>query len=239
VRIRKNKKLKYLFVKYIFHTQQKELYKMESKNIDLTKKTLCSTESNLHGYKINTHRFDFTDLIVEKFTYFAKLHEYDDRKTFKESWNTWIKDCEIAEMIEGEQQRLRKDGYRGDVLDKMFKSVRYYFRKKKNDNGEQKQRKKYSGFSNEILDIMDKHILLQIKNNIVNIISNPNNDVISISNITPCNAYADFCKNHQSDIKDEIYKMNMSHQSSNEIVNKFKKTYKNRFYNIKTLTVKT
>ena len=39
-------------------------------------------------------RFNLSDDIMQRITQFAKIHQYDDRKNYKEAWNTWIEDNE-------------------------------------------------------------------------------------------------------------------------------------------------
>ena len=59
---------------------------------------------------------------------FTTVHQYDDRKTYKEAWTKWLAHDEIAAMLKSEVERLTNLGYKGDVADKLFKSGRYYFR---------------------------------------------------------------------------------------------------------------
>ena len=77
-------------------------------------------------------RYKFSDDIIALISDFSKLHKLDDRKIYKENWNTWVKTNE--DIIKQEVERLRGIGFEGDVIDKMFKAGRYYFREKKNKN---------------------------------------------------------------------------------------------------------
>jgi hypothetical protein len=81
--------------------------------------------------KINApiFRFKFTEAFMEDLYKFSKIHQYDHRKDFKEAWTIWIE--ENNDIIDEEVERLLALGYDGDILDKMFKSARYYFRKKR------------------------------------------------------------------------------------------------------------
>lgn len=74
------------------------------------------------------YRFKFTENFMTELYKFSKIHQYDDRKDFKEAWKIWTE--ENDDIIELEMCRMLRLGYNGDVLDKMFKSARYYFRKK-------------------------------------------------------------------------------------------------------------
>ncbi len=91
--------------------------------------------------------------------YFAKLHKDDDRKTFKEAWEQWA--INNNELIMTEQRLHNDAGYNGDVVEKMYKSVRYYYRKKKpetgSDNNEQ-NRRNYVALDRKLLKQMDEHI---------------------------------------------------------------------------------
>ena len=61
--------------------------------------------------------------------------------------------------------RLTDLGYEGDIIDKMFKSARYYFRKKSTEKNEPQARRTYIGTQKELLDAMDEHIINNIKKN--------------------------------------------------------------------------
>ena len=101
------------------------------------------------------HKFS-PDIIAELFR-FAKIHQYEDRDTFKESWADWVADSE--EMILQETERLRDNNYHGDILVKMFKSAKYYFCHKSMATKPHATRKTYDGSDRELLDSMDTYIL--------------------------------------------------------------------------------
>jgi hypothetical protein len=163
---------------------------------------------------INIYRFKFTTEFTEKLYEFSKLHEFDDRNDYKESWIQWTKDN--AEIIEIECERLYRLEYKGNIMNKMFKSARYYFRKKSNQIKTPIIRKKYISISKELLEKMDTHL----KEN---------------SQLKPKNSFVDFCNQYKDLLKEsilEIYKNGIT--DSGEIQEKIKKTYKNRYFmNIK------
>ena len=72
-------------------------------------------------------------------------------------------------------------GYEGDVLDKMFKSARYYFRKKSTEKKEPKQRRQYISVNRELLDAIDIHI----------------EENIYDTNYQPKTGFIEFCKNNE------------------------------------------
>ena len=65
-------------------------------------------------------RYKFSDEISQHIYGFAKLHQYDDRTTYKEAWKEWVATNE--DEIRREIQRLYDLGYDGNIEDKMFKS---------------------------------------------------------------------------------------------------------------------
>jgi len=75
-----------------------------------------------------TYRFEFTSEVMDLIKHFAIVHQFDERKMYKEQWNNWYN--ENKEEMEREIRRMNEIGYVGDVKDKMFKAGRYYFRKK-------------------------------------------------------------------------------------------------------------
>ena len=77
---------------------------------------------------INIYRYKFIEEFTNELYKFSKIHQYDHRKDFKEAWNIWVEDNQG--FVDEEVRRLSNLGYDGDIIDKMFKSARYYFRKK-------------------------------------------------------------------------------------------------------------
>lgn len=172
-------------------------------------------DKTIENEKLNAafiYRFKFTQNFMDELYKFSKIHQYDDRKLFKEAWEKWSE--EEDELIESEISRLNKLGYDGDVLDKMFKSARYYFRKKGTSKPEPKERKKYVGVHKDLLDAMDSHIF-----------SGRNKQ-----DYKPSEGFVDFCKTNTEDLKEEIGRLLENDMDSSEIMNKIKKTYKNRYF---------
>ena len=73
-------------------------------------------------------RFKLNDDLSAIITQFAKIHLYDDRHTYKDAWQNWL--VENRDSVDREVVRLQQLDYKGDVVDKMFKTGRYYFRGK-------------------------------------------------------------------------------------------------------------
>lgn len=167
----------------------------------------------------NLYRFTFADNIIVELDRFAKTHRYDDRHVFKDFWVKWLEEPDIKSMITEEIQRLNSTGYEGDILDKLFKSARYYYRNKSDELKEPVQRKEYVGFSKTFLVSMDMHI---------------HNTMQAVNNkASPKEAFIRFCNDSKENIIKEI-KTNKTcnDMTSEELTDKLKKTYKNRFYKL-------
>ena len=157
----------------------------------------------------NIYRYKFTQEIMDELHNFSKIHQYDDRVQFKEAWQLWT--VEFDEIIRVEIQRLSHNGYKGDILDKMFKSARYYFRKKSSVKPEVKERREYISFQKDILTLMDDHI--------------------NLTKLKPADGFTDFCNANVEALKKEIaYLVGHNITDSKQIQAKFKKTYKNRYF---------
>ena len=170
-------------------------------------------ESVDNVFPIVIYRFKFTEEFMVYLYNFSKIHQYDDRKDFKEAWNVWTE--ENDDIIDGEMRRLLNLGYEGDVLDKMFKSARYYFRKKSAERIEPKQRRQYISVTKDLLDAMDRHI----ENNIYD------------DNYQPKTGFITFCKDNETLLKDTISSIFGQGIKESELIEyKIKKTYKNRYF---------
>jgi len=172
-------------------------------------------ENRYDNNDINIHiyRFKFIEELNNELYNFAKIHQYDHRKVFKEAWEIWLEENE--NIISKEVTRLHELSYDGDVIDKMFKSARYYYRKKSTEKKALKERRIYTCVSEDLLTSMDNHIkkgLLQ-------------------DNFKPSDGFDEFCKIHIELLREHVKILcNNGFTDSNEIKQKFKKTYKNRYF---------
>jgi hypothetical protein len=189
----------------------------------ITKQTNKMVYNELN-VELKTHRFEFSKEIENDLREFSRIHKYDERKQLKECWQEWINIESNKQAIKNESDRLLNMGYKGDAVKKMFTSIRYYYMKKKPDNKDNKKqyRKIYTSLSPIILELIDNHIINQIKQKSEN----------NICNFIPSIAYLEFCKEYQYELLDEI-KILKDVLDDEEIINKLKKTYKNRYQNIK------
>jgi hypothetical protein len=143
---------------------------------------------------------------------FAKIHQYDHRKDFKEAWTKWTD--ENDEIITNETERLLVLGYKDEanIDDKMFKSARYYFRKKSPVKPEPKQRRQYISVEPELLLAIDEHIIA-------------NNEC------KPEAAFVLFCKDNEQILRQSIGQIcSQGINDAQLIQQKIKKTYKNRYF---------
>jgi hypothetical protein len=164
---------------------------------------------------INIYRYKFTDDFTCELFKFSKIHQYDHRKDFKEAWQIWLE--ENQDMVDEEIRRLTNLGYDGNILDKMFKSARYYFRKKSTEKKAPVERRAYVGLQKDLLEAMDEHIESKIKT----------------GDYKPSDGFDEFCKNPDiiDMLKEEVAILcKNGFTDSSEIKKKIKKTYKNRYF---------
>lgn len=181
---------------------------------------------------LKTYHFNPSPQIVELLTDFACVHKYDDRKTFKEAWEKTIADPDVSPIIQEETEKLKNEGYEGDALDKIFKSLKYYYVKKSKkgecDVAEKKSRKKYECLEGELLTQMDVHISSLIRTHITpNNNPNTNKDsmFVKICCLSPSAAFNHYCEINKEHIADlDVDKLTQ-----------IKKTYKNRFFRMKKM----
>jgi hypothetical protein len=168
---------------------------------------------NIDENLINIFRYKFTNDFTDELFKFSKIHQYDNRKDFKEAWNSWVEANQ--ELVNDEIRRLDNLGYNGDSMDKMYKSARYYFRKKSTEKKEPIKRRIYIGSQKELLDAMDEHIRTSIRD----------------ENFKPSDSFDVFCKKNVDLLKNEVTILCRTGITNSDIIkNKIKKTYKNRYF---------
>jgi hypothetical protein len=186
-------------------------YKNEINNI--SESNDCSYDKFTENLSIAIYRYKFTNEFMSELFKFSKIHQYDHRKDFKESWEKWMD--ENDDLIDGEVRRLTNLGYKGDIIDKMFKSARYYFRKKTMEKKLPQKRRIYIGNSKDLLESMDDHI----------------NVSINSGHMKPSEGFDDFCKENIDILKEQINSLcKAGYNDPLEIKCKIKKTYKNRYF---------
>ena len=185
--------------------------------------TFCSTiedtnfnerkNTNDNNINVNIYRFKFNENFTDELYKFSKIHQYDHRKDFKEAWEIWIE--ERDDIISEEVRRLSNLGYDGDILDKMYKSARYYFRKKSTEKKAPQKRRAYQSVQKDLLESMDEHIKSHV------------ND----ENYKPSDGFDSFCKENKDLLQEEVAILcKNGFTDSEKIKQKIKKTYKNRYF---------
>uniref|UniRef100_A0A6C0E1V8 Uncharacterized protein n=1 Tax=viral metagenome TaxID=1070528 RepID=A0A6C0E1V8_9ZZZZ len=179
-----------------------------------TKNSDCSSGQGLVTNKNSLiYRFKFTEEFMQELYTFSKIHQYDNREDFKESWTSWMNDNNV--LISSEQERMISLGYHGDILEKMYKSARYYFRKKTVEKKEPVKRRNYLSVSKELLDSMDDHIRTHMFE----------------STYQPKTGFELFCNETKEILKTAVVKIcEQGITDSQMIQEKIKKTYKNRYF---------
>lgn len=178
-------------------------------NLDTSK----DDDDKFNDNNINIYRYKFTNEFTNELFKFSKVHQYDHRKDFKEAWEVWTDDN--SELVDDEVRRLTNLGYDGDILDKMFKSARYYFRKKSTEKKAPAKRRVYVGSQKDLLETMDEHIKSHI----------------SSGDFKPSDGFDEFCKENVDILKEQVNMLcRAGFTDPNEIKSKIKKTYKNRYF---------
>lgn len=176
-----------------------------------------STSTDLNTPPIQPiFRFKFSQAFIDEMYVFSKVHQYDSRHDFKDSWNTWIENN--AELISNETKRLENMNYQGDIMDKMFKSARYYFRKKSTVKKDPSERGFYISLDKDLLYAMDEHIKRNVSSNI---------------KMKPADSVKEFQQINADYIKEKTQHLCQEEGFDETMIeNKIKKTYKNRYFMI-------
>tara|TARA_B100000963_G_scaffold325866_1_gene312433 strand:+ start:787 stop:1323 length:537 start_codon:yes stop_codon:yes gene_type:complete len=163
-----------------------------------------------------TYRFKFSKDFLENLKEFTRIHKFDDAKVFKENFDEW-KD-ENKDVISREVLYMRNMGYEGNVIEKMYKSARYYFKNKSNEKVKPKKRRQYIGIDIMLKDKMDEFIENKL---------NGKGDTPK-----PADAYTEFMENSSNKLilsgeKTRLISFGLDEEGVNK---KFKKTFKNRYF---------
>ena len=118
-------------------------------------------DSDFRADEIQIFRYKFTEEFMQQIFEFSKIHQYDDRETFKEAWTDWLD--ENADVVSIETERLVNAGYLKDVSNKMFKSARYYFRKKPNVKNVPKERTSYIKIDGAMAANIEEHVRMNVR----------------------------------------------------------------------------
>lgn len=190
------------------------LNKMTDTDTNTNANTNVNKDTNIDT-DIKTYRYKFSPDIVTALFEFSKLHQYDTRKNYKESWEKWT--IENDELVSTEIRRLMANNYTGNVVDKMYKSSRYYFRRKSTVKVDPKERRKYVSCSRTIIDHMDHYITKNYKDN----------------SFKPAKNYKLYCNENKELFQTEINRIKTENKlEESKILDKIRKTFKNRYFQL-------
>ena len=190
-----------------------------------------NNDNNDNHHKGRVLRFEFSSAMIKLMKAFTEVHQYDDRKTYKEAWTAWLLTEDAAALLKTEVERLTDLGYKGDVADKLFKSGRYYFRQKTcgfpnlslhadpmcpKQVGALVAPRKYVLLNRDLLNVMDTHIECGLR----------------FAEYTPAGGFAEFCKLNVDSYRDEVARLSELMTTGEAVHDKLKKTYKNRYFMI-------
>ena len=153
-------------------------------------------------------RYNFDNYFKTQLENFAQTYHNPYFYLFVENFNKWK--ILNNNLIKNEKVRLNNLGYVGNFNDKMFKSVRYYFKNKSN-NKIIKKRKNYVKLNKEFLKIIDLCIDIYLK-----------------KDMKPELAHKQFVNDNIRNINNEYDRLNSLNE--HEFCLKIKKTFKNRYY---------
>jgi hypothetical protein len=169
-----------------------------------------------------TFHFRLATSVEAAISAFSAHHRNAARLVYKGAWASWLE--QHREMVDGETERLRQEGYCGDAVDKMYKAGRYYFGRAKLERQESpplepREEKehlphRYSRLCKPMLLAMDVHIL----------------DLLGRPAWSPQRGLLAFLVEARGLLGDEMLRMESGYGMSREAAaEKLKKTYKNRF----------
>ena len=213
---------------------------------------------DLTNVKVPVFRFKLSNNVFNTIREFSRIHQHDDRITFKESWETWSDDNKT--LIDNETQRLSDIGFGSNMNEKLFRTAKYYFVKKtfnpaNNANANATVVDADADLADAVDvvtvvavdDVADAEAVddvadtnetinakkyITISRNFLNCISGQIEQNIGNNSFTPAKGYAHFIEHFNADINHEIalIKEKTPDISNDDCNIKIKKTYKNKFY---------
>ena len=105
------------------------------------------------------HRFKCSPELNQEIMNFSEIHKFDIDETLAEHFNDWME--KHKDLIEREEDFLKRHEYEDDIKSKIFKSIKYYYIKKFTEKAEKKKHEK-----KEIHKI-DSDVMQAIKNDLL------------------------------------------------------------------------
>ena len=156
------------------------------------------------------YRFKFSEEFLDILVEFSTIHQHDKSKVFREALELFEEEEE--EAIALERERLENTGYKGDIIEKMYKSARYYFKNKdrSEDKINHKKRRVYIKQNKEFIEIIDRNLMF-------------------VADLKPSEAFEKFKKKNKQCFEDECLRIG-EYLDKQQTYNKIKKTFKNRYF---------
>ncbi len=176
---------------------------------------------------IQSFRHDFSDAMKANLEQFTQAHHNEPRKQYQQSWNEWTQTHQ--QIFSKECEALYKQGFEGDPMDKLYKSARYYFRKKtlgtlasqqQTDNKEDKERT-YVRIPSKITESMITFIKQSLENSTRG----------TKLELSQQNAFHDYVTQHKELIFTSLVTRRQEKGGLEENMDKkLKKAFRNKFY---------
>lgn len=193
---------------------------------------------DLSNVKVPVFRFKLSTTLFDNIREFARIHQHEDRVTFKDSWKTWCDNNKT--MIDDETKRLSDIGFDNNINDKLFRTAKYYFIKKtfknhtvdNNTSSQTQSEPTTQGDDHRDANNQDKKKYITISRNFLNTISNQIEKNIGNESFTPSKGFKHFTENFNDNITNEIalIKEKLPGISDDDCNLKIKKTYKNKYF---------
>lgn len=162
-----------------------------------------------------TFRFEFSECLTKLLSCFAESNKTEPLKVYNQRWTQWTNNNHA--LIMAETTRLEGLGYKGNVIDKLYKGGRFYFRtKSKKEKKQPCHREKYIHIGSSFLKMIDTHTERFIS-----------------ESLPPAQGFVNFCQTHSTEewFKTEIKNLIQVYDAdTSKIIMKLKKTYKNRYF---------
>ena len=156
---------------------------------------------------MNTYRYKLSDELNDALSRFSTTNMSTDRHEYKSSFELWVQTNQT--LVNNEIHRLTELGFDGDVIDKMYKSARYYHIKPKKEKPIKLETDTKYKTSKRVLSAMDQHIK-------------------TYGNaMKPSIAFIDFCNRIVLALRTVEHTTRTS--LTEELTQTLKKTYKNRY----------
>tara|TARA_Y100000996_G_C22385985_1_gene587134 strand:- start:192 stop:755 length:564 start_codon:yes stop_codon:yes gene_type:complete len=171
--------------------------------------------------QIRTYRFKLSGAVQDLVAEFARENAPLSRQDYKAAWEVWLETN--SALIERERSRLKEQGFQGDLGVKMYKSGRYYFRcgrpKPAAEAADGKRVRRHTRTSQNLRARMDEHIAASF----------------DLPEFRPSLGYKRFAEQFATLIKEESRRLGSVHSlPDSDIAVKLKRTYKNRFFLMRT-----